>query len=75
MRGADPDAGHLDRPDFQRIRINAQIDFTPVPKFGSPVFHGKPLAFVLRLDFPLAGSPEPVALTSPIAIQDVMHPC
>ena len=47
---ANPAACHFDCPDFQRIRIDAQMDFAPLPRFGRPVFLGKPLAFALGLD-------------------------
>ena len=43
-RIADPAAGDLNGPDFQRLRIDPEVDLAPVPWLGRPMFPGQPLA-------------------------------
>ena len=71
----------FDRPDLQRVRIDARMDLAPplgeclhspagqrLPRLGRPVFLGKPLTIALGLD-PLAGSLEPLARTGSLSIR------
>ena len=48
----DPAAGHFDGPDFQRVRIDAQMDLAPLARLRWSMFLGKPLTFSLGLDPP-----------------------
>ena len=47
---ADPAAGHFDRPDFQSVGINPQVNLALLARLGRPVFLGKPLTCALGLD-------------------------
>lgn len=46
----DPAASDLGGPDFQRVRVNPQVDLALLARPGRPVFLGEPLAFALGFD-------------------------
>ncbi len=46
---ANPAAGDLDGPDFQRFRIDPEVNLAPVPRLRRPVFLCRPLAVACRL--------------------------
>jgi hypothetical protein len=42
--------GHFNGPDFQRGRVNAKVDLTPLATVVGPMFFGLLLAFAKHLD-------------------------
>ena len=50
MAHRDTDAGHLNHPDLQRIRIIPEMNLAPLARLGMSVFLGKPLLFTLGFD-------------------------
>ena len=46
----DPAAGHFDRPDFQRVRIDPVVNLAPLARLRRPVFLNKPFTFPLGFD-------------------------